>query len=125
MDDSFLTQILQEVREEESRWARIVCVGDYVLCERTQRYTFSRHRYTRKGKLYQVREVDPRGYVIVFGDYTEPGPNYREKVWLSVSLTIRNGIPVFVPSYFRPKDVSKAIKQYNKRFLRRAKNESV
>lgn len=120
MDDDFLSRILQEMREDDARWLSLVRPGDYILCDDTKRYAFSRHRYTRKGKLYRVQEVDPRGYVIVYGDYTEPGKSYREKVWLGPNLTIRNGDVLFKPAYMlRQKEVNKALKQYNQRNLPR------
>lgn len=79
MDDDFLSRILQEMQEDDARWLSLVRPGDYILCGDTKRYTFSRHRYTRKGKLYRVLEVDPRGCVIVYGDYTEPGKKLQGK----------------------------------------------
>lgn len=99
--DHLVDQILSEIDEDERIWSETVQVGDFVDGSRDRTYTFSKHQYETKGKLYEVREKDMRKdengkfysrTVIVDGDWQDPTRAEPERHWLGMSKVIyRNG----------------------------------
>lgn len=100
--EDIVTKIIQEIKNDEESWKNTVQVGDYVDASDDGYYTFSKHKYKTKGKLYKVRHLDFRHNptVIVYGDYIDPAANgEHEKVWLGPSEVIfRNGIMIWESS---------------------------
>lgn len=100
-DEKIIKEILEWIDQEFLEWSNTVKVGDMVDASEDGFYTFSKHQYKTKGKLYQVQEVDVRTddtgevyccTVKVHGDYQDPTSKDPEIVWLGPSkVIIRNG----------------------------------
>lgn len=112
-------RLIKELEDERKLWESIVKPGDWVLCTMARHFSFSRWRYQTKNSFYQVKEAHPYGgTVICNGDYFTVGGTAKckkyENIYLGSSITIRDGVVVWKPSYVRAKTVALHLRRFKK-----------